>query len=236
MNKKEPREQSISSGSYCRSDIMKKPNLTISIVVFLIIGLMLPAVLVWAMNRGMGVEGEYAERGVPVSCKVYEVTQFGNNQTVRVKYKSAEGEWISASCTANQRVSVDQTLEGYVLPESPHIVYCPPGMELRLLCYALIGAIAVGGWAVLVSGLRDKSRYDNLLKNGVPYKAQLTSWHKEPVGIVAQFRIFTRDGQERIIDITAQQGAPIVGESYDIILAEVKGGKVVAALVDENLR
>lgn len=215
---------------------MKKPKLGGVIAIALLVGVLLPAVFIFAVNTGMGVEDEYAERGIPVECRVSEVANIGRTQEVKVSYKSAEGEWIEARCIANQRVSLNQSLSGYVLPEDPYNVYCEPDTGLKVMIYVIIAGVAIGGWAPLFSTLKERSVYDKLMKNGVPCKAELTSWHKEPAGIVGQFRIFTRDGQEKIIDITAQQGAPIVGASYDIILAEGKNGKMVAVLTDENMR
>lgn len=215
---------------------MNKPKLGGAIAICLLVGVLLPAVFLFAINMGMGVEDEYAERGIPVDCRVCEVVTIGKTQEVKVTYKSAEGEWIEARCIANQRVSLNQSLNGYVLPEDPYNVYCEPDMGLKVMIYVIIAGVAIGGWAPLISALKEKSVYDKLMKNGVPCRAVLTSWHKEPAGIVGQFQVFTQSGEEKIINITAQQGSPIVGESYAVILAEGKGGKLVAALIDENLR
>lgn len=215
---------------------MNRPKLGGAIVACLLVGVLLPAVFLFAINMGTGVQDEYGERGIPVECRVCEVVTIGRNQSVRVTYKAENGEWIEADCVANQRVSLNQTLNGYVLPENPHNVYCMPGTDLMILIYVIVGGIAIGGWTPLLSALKEKRVYDKLMKNGVPCRATLTSWHKEPHGIEGQFRVFTQSGEEKIINITAQQGAPIVGESYAILLAEGKGGKIVAALIDEDLR
>lgn len=215
---------------------MKKPNITSAVVLFIFFGLLLPVVMLWAIEHGMDLSKEYEEEGKKVTCTVIETVSVGKTQEVIVKYKAENGEWTEAYCTANGRVSVGQTIEGYVLPDEPNNVYCPPDIALKIVIYAIVGGIALGGWAALFSALKEQSRYNKLFKSGMPCRAQLTSWHKQQWGIEAQFRVYRQNGEEKIINITAQKGTPIVGEYYDIVFAEDTRGNIVAALCDERLR
>ena len=215
---------------------MKKPNITSAIVLFILFGLLIPAVMLWAIDHGLDLSREYQEDGRKVTCTVTEVVTIGKTQSVTVKYKSEDGEWVEAYCTANGRVSAGQTLEGYVLPDEPYKVYCPPDIALKILIYVITGGIALGGWAALLSALKEQRQYSILFKNGMPCQAQLTSWHRQQGGIEAQFRVFRKNGEEKIINITARGGTPVVGEYYDIMLAEDSRGKLTAALRDERLR
>lgn len=215
---------------------MKKPKMGAAITLFLVMGIIFPACFLWAVTQGIFFEDEYAERGRPVTVTVVRVVRVGSTSDVTVKYKDEDGQWIEASCTANQNVMAGQTLEGYVLPENPYQVYCKPDMALKILLYALIGGVAVGGWAILIGVLRDRSKYNKLIKNGIQMRARLTSWHNERGMIDAQFQIFRSNGQEQIINITAMKGTPVVGEYYNIVCAEQPNGSIVAALNDDRLR
>ena len=215
---------------------MKKPKLGGAVVLFLIMGVIIPLVFVWAFSKGMILGDEYSDEGKPVKATVISVTRVGSTSDVMVKYKDDDGQWVEAKCIANKKVMAGNTLEGYVMPDDPYNVYCPPDNGLRILFFALFGGVALGGWAVLISALKDKSRYDKLMKNGTPCRALLTSWHDGQGGIEAQFRIFRRSGEEQIISVTARQGRPQVGEYYDIVFAELPDGKVLAELTDERLR
>ena len=47
--------------------------------------------------------------------------------------------------------------------------------------------------------------------------------------------MFRRNGEEEIISVEAVNGAPIVGEYYDIMMSEDDKGRITAALNDERL-
>lgn len=215
---------------------MQKPKLGGAIACFLLIGVLVPAVFMFVISYGMSVDDDYAENGIEVECRVFEVARAGKTQEARVSYKSESGDYIEARCIANQRVSVGQRLKGYVMPDDPYVVHCSADGSSKLLLYIITAAFFFGGLIPLIGAVKEKNLYDRLMKSGVPYKAQLASWRKEPEGIVGQFRVFTQKGEEKIVNIKAKQGTPIVGELYDILIAEGRGGRIAAALTDENLR
>ena len=215
---------------------MKKPKLGGAAAIFIVMAVIIPAVFLWAAKHGVFVEEEYIEKGRKVSANVTTVARTGSNSQVMVKYKNDKGEWIEAYCIANQNPAVGQTLEGYVLPDDPYQVYCPPDNALKFLFIALVGGVAVGGWAVLISALKDRAKYNKLMKNGRKVKAELTSWHNENGGTEMQFRIFRQNGQEQIISVKTERAAPRVGEFYDLVIVEETNGKITAALADERAR
>ncbi|MBO4868060.1 MAG: hypothetical protein J5582_16085 [Ruminococcus sp.] len=215
---------------------MKKPNMAATAVLFFIFGILVPAVLLWVVTFGMDESREYKENGIKVSCTVIGTSVTGSSSRPKVKYKSPDGDWIEADCIANGKVMMGQKIEGYVMPDDPKNVYCPPDMALKMVFYALAAAAFIGGGVALFKGLKDRRKYNILIKNGVPCKAQLTSWHKNDSGLMnIQLRVFRRNGEEEIINVEALKGTPIVGEYYDILMSEDDKGRVTAALNDERL-
>ena len=214
---------------------MKKPSLKASGVVTFIFGVLLPAVLMWVAVFGMD-SSEYVENGIKVKCTVIGTSVTGSSSRPKVKYKSADGEWIEADCIANSKVSMGQTIDGYVMPDDPKNVYCPPDLALKIVFYAIAAVLAITSWGFFFKTLKDLRNYNILIKSGVPYKAQLTSWHKDDSGLMhIQLRVFRRNGEEEIISVEAVNGAPIVGEYYDIMMSEDDKGRITAALNDERL-
>ena len=214
---------------------MKKPNMAATAVIVFIFGILVPAVLLWVVTFGMDESREYKEDGIKVSCTVIGTSVTGSSSRPKVKYKSPDGEWIEADCIANGKVMMGQKIEGYVMPDDPKNVYCPPDMALKMVFYALAAAAFIGGGAVLFKGLKDLRKYNILIKNGVPCKAQLTSWYAKNGIKEIQLRVFRRNGEEQIVSVQAIKGTPIVGEYYDIIMSEDDAGKITAALNDERL-
>ena len=104
---------------------MKKPSLKASGVVTFIFGVLLPAVLMWVAVFGMD-SSEYVENGIKVKCTVIGTSVTGSSSRPKVKYKSAEGEWIEADCIANSKVSMGQTIDGYVMPDDPRTYTARP--------------------------------------------------------------------------------------------------------------
>ena len=214
---------------------MKKPSLKASGVVTFIFGVLLPAVLMWVAVFGMD-SSEYVENGIKVKCTVIGTSVTGSSSRPKVKYKTSDGEWIEADCIANSKVSMGQTIDGYVMPDDPKNVYCPPDLALKIVFYAIAAVLVITSWGFFFKTLKDLRNYNILINSGVPYKAQLTSWHKDDSGLMhIQLRVFRRNGEEEIISVEAVNGAPIVGEYYDIMMSEDDKGRITAALNDERL-
>lgn len=214
---------------------MKKPSMKAAGVITFIFGVLIPVVLVWVITFGMDKSREYKDNGIKVRCTVTGASITGKSTRAKVKYKSPEGEWIEADCIANERVSVGQKIEGYVLPDDPENVYCPPGLALKIVFYAIAAVMVIMGWGVFFNTLKDLKKYNLLIKNGVPYRARLTSWYEKDRMKYIQLLVFSRSGEERIINVQAANGRPIVGEYYDILMTEDETGNITAALNDERL-
>ena len=215
---------------------MKRPNMKAAIVLFVIMGVAVPLIFAVAAVKGVFTESEYTEEGRQVSCHVNGIVTVGRKQQVTVSYQAESGEWLTADCTPNKKVVMSEQLTGYVLPDDPYYVYCKPGAEVMALFILFVGGIAVGGWAALITALREKRRYDLIMSCGVHTKAQAASWYRQQNGVTGQFRIVTQTGREEIVDIVVTKGSPVVGEYYDVVYAEKPDGKLVAELTDEQLR
>ncbi|MBQ8107200.1 MAG: hypothetical protein IJ129_00450 [Ruminococcus sp.] len=206
-----------------------------AVMIFLLLGIVLPVAMYFAILKGSSVEDEYVKNGTLVDCRVCRVEGTGKHQYVEVTYKDEKGTWITAEAVANKRVSLDEKFKAYVLPEDPMKVYRPADAGMKYILYCMVIFFTFAGWIALIVQIAAMKNYKLLKKSGVAVKAQLVSLGEYKDNRFGKFRFLTPSGREFTKEFGISHGYPIVGEYYDVLCCEKKNGKCAAELIDMQL-
>lgn len=209
---------------------MKKPKGGfMSLAVFILCSILIP----YALFTGGNGSDEYKQRGKLVHCTVISVSGRIKNQRVQVTYRDENNALITADMTANKLVSLNEELDGYILPENPYEVYRPAGKMLMAVIYILCAFLAFAGWFVLIMHIYARRKHRLLFKKGIPGRAEIVENPKKcGDNYSAKMRFVTNDGQEFIQDFVFTKHVPNFGNQYSIVYCVKKNGKCTADVIE----
>lgn len=212
---------------------MKKPKGGFIIFIFFVAVVILMPISLWNSDKKVEVsEEDYKERGEIVHCTVTSVMGNRKHQYVEVIYRDSNDNLITAKATPNKSVSLSDEFEGYVLPETPNIVYCPADKSLKYITYFLFGLIYVLGWASMIMYINASRSYKLVKAKGVPVDGEIISVKETEINTLVKVRFTSASGKEHIKEFGITHGTPVVGDTCRVFYVEKKSGRCSAEIND----
>ena len=182
---------------------------------------------------GIRTNRNYIKNGEKTVCVVTDIVNGRKGkQSARAKYQSKDGRTVYADLVANRRVSIDEQLTAYVLPDDPEKLYCPPEMPALILIFGVAGFMLVIGFVMFIVGISELRKHNILFKNGIPTKGEILSfWAEGKTGHNANVRFFDSDRNERVIDMF-MKNKPAVGDKVNIVYCIKPNGKIVSDIIE----
>ncbi|MBQ8927199.1 MAG: hypothetical protein IJV58_02990 [Oscillospiraceae bacterium] len=130
---------------------MQRNSMAYQVLVFLLLGILLPFVMIGAMQKGSEKSDNYVRNGRLTECTVVSVTRLGSASSIQVEYVDTAGKTVRAKATLNRSsytVTPGDKIRAYVLSSKPGEVFVPAGAGLKALTYGMVAVIALAGWIV----------------------------------------------------------------------------------------
>ncbi|MBR1739246.1 MAG: hypothetical protein IJ737_03045 [Ruminococcus sp.] len=212
---------------------MKKPKALPVMIIFPIVGILLPLLILIHEGRAAKLWDKYRS-GREVLCEVTEVKTSGRYEYVIVKYEDDEGWVEEVSAIPNKTVKVGDTFKAYVIDSEPYRAYRPESGGSRLLNLTFAGIMFGAGALLLGIYLRDSADYRLMKKKGKKTLARFEGEREQNGARLAEFT-FEADGRKQKREFPITKGSPMKGDRYQLRYVKKPSGKILAELVDKKL-
>lgn len=179
---------------------------------------------------------DYEKDGKKVDCTVYYCQHILKSYDVRVKYKDNSGEWITAQLIMRGfPPHLNQTLDGYVMPDEPHKVYQKSNIIITVAMYVLLFLFFACGIFLIVGMIMCVSRYNFLKKNGKSCIGEIIEVTMEKDGkgnffYPAEYSYTDDDGNQQTGKAIFERRPPET-DKYTVVYARKHSGKYISEMI-----
>ena len=222
---------------------MQKPRLLPALVTCIIVGIILPAIVLAAFQKGNAKTNDYLRNGKLTDCTILSILQVGSASSVQVTYTDENGNPVTASATLNRSPKayhVGQHIQAYVLPGRPAEAFIPASGALKAVVFFIIAVFILIGWSLPVFYLISMRRYNRLMKDGSFAEGTLIDIEVirnvmfSGTLYMGLFRFQTNSGNTVTEQLQVNKNAR-VGETYQLMYYEMPNGKCICDVADYRL-
>ncbi|MDE5583457.1 MAG: DUF3592 domain-containing protein [Ruminococcus sp.] len=212
---------------------LKKPELLKGII----IGLFLVVISIIMFNVTTFNKTDYKKDGKKVQCTVYSYQHILKHYDIRVKYKDDSGEFVKAELIMGGfPPHLNQTLDGYVMPDNPHKVYQESNIVLIVLMYALILFFFGAGIFILWASFDSSANYRLLKASGKSCEGEIfeVTMEKDNKGKLfypAKYSYTDDDGNSQTGTTVFERRPPDIGDKFMVIYARKRNGKYISEMI-----
>lgn len=213
---------------------LKKPE---KVLTNILLGIVLILCSVFSFYCVTFKNANYEKDGKKVECTVYYYQHILKNYDVRVKYKNDSGEWITAQLIMRGfPPHLNDTLNGYVMPDEPHKVYQESNIIITVAMYVLLFLFFVCGIFLVVGMIMSVSRYNFLRKNGKSCTGEIieVTMQKDSKGKLfypAKYSYTDDDGNQQTGHTVFDRRPPDNEDKFTVIYARKRNGKYISEMI-----
>lgn len=168
--------------------------------------------------------------GIPVKCTVTDVTAIGKRRFAAGYYFDKDGNQIDVEIVNAGSLSVNDTIDAYILPDNPNKVQIESPLSLMLFAGVFSGVVCLGGLFIIISVLREVSEKKLLATDGKFAKGRIIDVRidgdKNTKFYFAKISYQDSDGIEHTFeDCDDKHRLSRVGEFVNVRYAVKKNGK-----------